>query len=183
MGNKMTEIFVYTSNRKDSTAVSIDYTTFVDLVNQFYDKDYLNDDNDFLQFKRNVKRNSSILTTDNVKSVKRQQNAFKLSRVKSHLLERAKRAKQASLDLEYMDEQGFYIPKHPSILGFNHTISPECNDDVIINTRLSLSVDIGEVGDFVTELEALVKKYSMPDISVNTNIEITDTALENAFAV
>ena len=177
----MTEIYVYTSNRKDATAVSIEYDKFVDLVNQFYDKDYLNDDNDFLQFKRNVKRNSSDLTTDNVKSIKRQQNAFKLTRHKSVLLERALRARQASDDLEYMDEQGFYIPKHSSILGFNHSISPECNDDIIINTRLSLTVYIEEVGDFVEELEALVKKYSMPD-NDNT-VEITDTALENAFQV
>jgi hypothetical protein len=179
----MTEIYVYTSNRRDSTAVSIDYDTFVDLVNQFYNKDYLNDDNDFLQFKRNVKRKSTILTTDNVKSVKRQQNAFKLTRNKQVLLDRATRAKTASNNLEYMDEQGFYIPQATGILGFNYTINEECQDDIEINTRLSLTVDIEEVGDFVTELEALMKKYNVADISENTNVEITDTALENAFAV
>lgn len=179
----MTDICVYTSNRKDSTAVNIDYAVFVDLVNEFFNKDYLNDDNDFLQFKRNVKRCSTILTTDNVKSIKRQQNAFKLTRNKQVLLDRALRAKSASENLEYMDEQGFYIPKTEGILGFNYTIDDKCQDDVIINTRLSLTVDIGEVGEFVEELEALMKKYNVADISINPNIEITDTALENAFAV
>jgi hypothetical protein len=183
----MTDIFVYTSNRKDATAVKIDYAVFVDLVNEFFNKDYLNDDNDFLQFKRNVVRHSNIICArdnNNVmnKAIKREQNAFKLSRNKQVLLDRATRAKSASENLEYMDEQGFYIPKTEGILGFNYTIDDNCQDDVIINTRLSLTVDIGEVGEFVEELEALMKKYNVA-ISETANIEITDTALENAFSV
>lgn len=183
----MTEIYVYTSNRKDATAVKIDYDKFVDLVNQFYNKDYLNDDNDFLQFKRNVVRNSNIICAkdnNNImnKAIKREQNAFKLSRNKQVLLDRADRAKQASIDLEYMDEQGFYIPKADGIISFTHSISPECQDDIIINTRLSLTVDIESVGDFVEELEALLKKHNIA-ISETTNVEITDSALENAFSV
>lgn len=183
MGNKMTDIYYYTSNRRDSTIASIDYDIFVDIVNQFFITDTGIDDNDYLQFKRNLKRNSTILTLDNAKSYKRRQNAFKLMRnYKSLLLDRALRAKQASLDLEYMDEQGFYIPTAVGIISFTHTISPECQDDIIINSRLQLTVDIEDVGDFVQELEQLMKKYNIA-ISETTNTIITDSVIENAFAV
>lgn len=179
----MTEIYYYTSNRRDSTVASIDYDTFVELVNQFFVNESGIDDNDYLQFKRNLKRNSTILTEDNARSYKRKQNAFKLIRnYRDLLLDRAERAKQASDDLEYMDRQGFYIPKADGIISFTHSISPECQDDIIINTRLSLTVDIESVGDFVTEFEALVKRYNIA-ISETTDIEITDNAIENAFAV
>ena len=179
----MTEIYYYTSNRRDSTVASIDYDTFVELVNQFFVNESGIDDNDYLQFKRNLKRNSTIITEDNARSYKRKQNAFKLIRnYRDLLLDRAERAKSASLDLEYMDEQGFYIPQATGIISFTHSISPECQDDIIINTRLSLTVDIESVGDFVTEFEALVKRYNIA-ISETTDIEITDNAIENAFQV
>ena len=179
----MTEIYYYTSNRKDSTIASIDYDKFVELVNQFFVNETGIDDNDYLQFKRNLKRNSTILTEDNARSYKRKQNAFKLIRnYRDLLLDRADRAKQASIDLEYMDEQGFYIPNTQGIISFTHSISPDCQDDIIINTRLSLTVDIESVGEFVEELEALLKKHNIA-ISETTNVEITDSALENAFSV
>jgi len=179
----MTEIYYYTSNRRDSTVASIDYDTFVELVNQFFVNESGIDDNDYLQFKRNLKRNSTILTEDNARSYKRKQNAFKLIRnYRDLLLDRAERAKQASDDLEYMDRQGFYIPSAEGIISFTHTISSECQDDIIINTRLSLTVDIESVGDFVEELEALMKKHNIA-ISETTDIEITDNAIENAFQV
>ena len=186
-GNKMTEIYYYTSNRRDATIASIDYDKFVELVNQFFVNERGIDDNNYLQFKRNLKRHSTIITEDGVKSshsyFKRKQNAFKLIRnYRDLLLDRADRAKSASIDLEYMDEQGFYIPQATGIISFTHSISPECQDDIIINTRLSLTVDIESVGDFVTEFEALVKRYNLA-ISETTNIEITDNAIENAFAV